>query len=101
MRAAAAFPSAILLALSAPALAEKACFISYEGFEEKVPHLDIDICPGTQMKPEEGFCRIALDGVAVLVYTFRHADPEPCLVRVDRYEFNDFAGRFGANYDKP
>ncbi len=100
MRAAAAALAA-LLGLSAPALAEKACFISYEGFEEKVAHLDIEICPGAQMKPEEGFCRIGLDGNAVLVYTFRHTDPEPCLARVDRYEFNEFAGRFGITYDKP
>jgi hypothetical protein len=53
------------------------------------------------MKPEEGFCRIGLDGSAVLVYTFRHTDAEPCLARVDRWEFNDFAGRFGITYDKP
>ena len=100
MRPAAAF--AALFGLAAPAaLAEKACFISYGGFEEKVAHLDIDVCPGQQVKPEEGFCRIALDGSAVLVYTFRHGDAEPCLVRVDRWEFNEFAGRFGMAYDKP
>ena len=94
---------AALLGFAAPAvaLAEKACFISYSGFEEKIAHLDIDICPGALMKPEEGFCRIGLDGTAVLVYTFRHTDAEPCLARVDRWEFNDFAGRFGSTYDKP
>ena len=100
MRAAAAALAA-LLGLSAPALAEKACFISYEGFEEKVAHLDIEICPGAQVKAEEGFCRIGLDGSSVLIYTFRQTDPEPCLARVDRYEFNDFARRFGIAYDKP
>ena len=92
---------ALLLGLASPALAEKACFISYEGFEEKVAHLDLDACPGGQVKPEEGFCRIGLEGSAVLVYTFRHTGAEPCLARVDRWEFNDFAGRFGINYDKP
>jgi hypothetical protein len=98
--AAAAF--AVLLGLAAPsAMAEKACFISYSGFEEKIAHLDMDTCPGQRMKPEEGFCRIGLDGSAVLVYTFRHTDAEPCLARVDRWEFNDFAGRFGITYDKP
>ncbi len=82
--AAAAF--AVLLGLAAPsAMAEKACFISYSGFEEKIAHLDMDTCPGQQMKPEEGFCRIGLDGSAVLVYTFRHTDAEPCLARVDRW----------------
>ena len=97
--AAAAFAS--LLGFAAPALAEKACFISYGGFEEKVPHLDIETCPGQRMKPEEGFCRIGLDGSAVLVYTFRHTGAQPCLARVDRWEFNDFAARFGTTYDKP
>ncbi|MBD0275127.1 MAG: hypothetical protein ICV73_24780 [Acetobacteraceae bacterium] len=100
MRAAAA-PLAALLGLSVPASAEKACFVSYEGFEEKVAHLDVETCPGAPMKPGEGFCRIGLDGSAVFVYTFRHTDAEPCLARVDRYEFNDFAGRFGITYDKP
>jgi hypothetical protein len=94
---------AALLGFAAPAagLAEKACFISYSGFEEKIAHLDIEVCPGAQVKPDEGFCRIGLDGTAVLVYTFRNTDNEPCLVRVDRWEFNDFAGRFGASYDRP
>ena len=94
---------AALLALAAPTAvsAEKACFIAYGGFEEKIAHLDIEICPGAQMKAEEGFCRIGLDGTAVLIYTFRHTDAEPCLARVDRYDFNDFVGRFGPTYDKP
>ena len=94
---------AVLLGMVVPAaaLAEKACFISYSGFEEKIAHLDIDVCPGAPMKAEEGFCRIGLDGSAVLVYTFRHTDAEPCLARVDRWEFNEFAGRFGIAYDKP
>src|SRR5919202_3747651 len=74
-----------------PALAEKACFFSYAGFEEKVPHLDLDICPGSQVTPEQGFCRIALQGHEVLIYLFRHGDPEPCLAQVDRYTFNEFA----------
>ena len=100
MRPAAAVLAA-LLGLSAPAVAEKACFVPYAGFEERVAHLDIEVCPGAQVKPEEGFCRIGLEGSAVLVYTFRHTDAEPCLARVDRWEFNDFAGRFGITYDKP
>ena len=38
MRLAAALAASV--GLAAPALAEKACFISYSGFEEKVAHLD-------------------------------------------------------------
>ncbi|CAA9290686.1 MAG: hypothetical protein AVDCRST_MAG08-4594 [uncultured Acetobacteraceae bacterium] len=102
MRPAAALAALLgLAAAPAAALAEKACFISYSGFEEKIAHLDLDACPGAQVKPEEGFCRIGLDGSALLVYTFRHTDGEPCLARVDRWEFNDFASRFGTNYEKP
>ncbi len=93
--------SAALALLAGAARAEKACFISYEGFEEKVPHLDLDICPGRQVKPEEAFCRIALTGGTVQVYLFRHVDGQPCLAAVDRYEFNDFVTRFGVNYTKP
>ena len=101
MRLAAAFAAVLGFAAPAAALAEKACFISYAGFEEKIAHLDIDTCPGAQVKAEEGFCRIGLEGNAALIYTFRHTAAEPCLARVDRYEFNDFAGRFGTTYDKP
>jgi hypothetical protein len=93
----------LAVALQAGAgLAERACFISYAGFEERVPHLDLDTCPGHEVKPEEGFCRIALNGDTVHVYLFRHqAEAEPCLAQVDRYEFNDFAARFGISYEKP
>lgn len=93
--------AALLAAAAGAARAEKACFISYAGFEEKIPHMDLDICPGHQVRPEEGFCRIALQGGEVLVYLFRHMEPEPCLAQVDRYPFSDFVARFGANYTKP
>ena len=89
------------LTLAGAARAEKACFISYAGFEERVPHLDLEICPGHQLKPEEGFCRITLSGSTVHVYLFRQVEGEPCLAGVDRYEFSDFAARFGVNYTRP
>jgi len=100
MRIATALTLACLLAAGA-ARAEKACFLSYAGFEEKVPHLDLDLCPGGQAKPEEAFCRIALAGAEVTIYEFRQVDGEPCLVRADRYVFNEFVARFGVNYTKP
>ncbi len=83
------------------AAAEKACFFSYASFEEKITHADIEVCPGRQVTPEEGFCRIALQGPDVLIYLFRHMDGEPCLAGVDRYALNDFVARFGANYTRP
>ena len=49
---------AALFGLCAPAaFAEKACFVSYSGFEEKVAHLDIETCPGAPMKAEEGLSK--------------------------------------------
>ncbi|MDN3567903.1 hypothetical protein QWZ14_26280 [Paeniroseomonas aquatica] len=81
--------------------AETACFYGYEGFEENVRHVNLDRCPGKELAPEEGFCRMALQGDEALIYEFRHLDGAPCLVRIDRYGFNDFVARFGANYPKP
>jgi hypothetical protein len=93
---------AAAIGLAAPAaLAEKACFFSYASFEEKIPHADLDLCPGHEVKPEEAFCRIALQGEDVYVYMFRHAEPGPCLTHVDRYRLNEFVARFGPLYDKP
>ena len=93
--------AALMVLAAGSAHAEKACFLSYAGFEEKVPHLDLDACPGSAAKPEEAFCRIALAGADVLIYEFRHIDGEPCLARLDRHGFNEFVARFGLNYPKP
>lgn len=99
MRVAALAAAASLAA--PPALAEKACFFSYASFEEKVPHADIDVCPGHQVSADEAFCRIALQGAEVFIYLFRHGDPEPCLSHVDRYTLNEFVARFGTTYTRP
>ncbi len=99
MRVTALAGAACLAAM--PALAEKACFFSYAAFEEKIPHADLDVCPGHQVTPEQAFCRIALQGHEVLIYMFRHGDPEPCLAQVDRYTLNEFTARFGIAYDRP
>ncbi len=99
MRVAALAGAACMAAM--PALAEKACFFSYATFEEKIPHADIDVCPGHQVSAEEAFCRIALQGSEVLIYMFRHGDPEPCLAGVDRYTLGEFVARFGTTYTRP
>lgn len=76
---------AAMLALAAPAQAAE-CWISYPGFEEKVPHLDLDRCPDNDPGPDAGFCRVMLQGTDIVVYAFRHdaGAGMPCLVRVDR-----------------
>ncbi|WP_135466502.1 hypothetical protein [Crenalkalicoccus roseus] len=94
--------AALAMLLPAASVAgEQACFISYEAFEEKIPHLDIGICPSHQVAPEEGFCRIALQGQAVLIYLFRHGEAGPCLAQVDRYTVNEFVAPFGTTYTRP
>lgn len=90
-----------LAPLAAPAQAPQAqCWISYGGFEERVPHLDLERCPGNDPRPEEGFCRVALQENSILVYVFRHDEQVggPCLVRIDRQYFNDFVGSHGTAY---
>ena len=77
MRLPAAFIALLLDSRRPWPLAEKACFIAYAGFEEKIAHLDLDVCPGGPMEAEEGFCRIALEGDAVLVYTSATPRPSP------------------------
>ncbi|MCW8085508.1 hypothetical protein [Sabulicella glaciei] len=95
---------AFLLALAPLAAAAQApqarCWIDYAGFEERVPHLDIERCPGNDPTPEQGFCRIALQENSVLIYVFRHDQQAggPCLVRIDRQYFNDFVGSQGTIY---
>lgn len=92
---------ALGLLAAGTAQAERACFLRYAEFEEKVPHMDLGTCPGSAAKPEEAFCRLALAGADVLIYEFRHLAGEPCLARIDRYAFNDFVARFGIAYGKP
>lgn len=94
-------PAFAMLAGITVARAEKACFYSYEGFEENVRHVNLESCPGKTVAPEEGFCRMSLLGEEALIYEFRHMDGAPCLVRIDRYGFNDFIARFGPSYTKP
>jgi hypothetical protein len=89
------------LAATTAMAAEPACFLSYEGFEEHVRHLDLDACPGNEPTAEQGFCRVALQGPELLVYIFRHTAAGPCLTRIDRGDFNAFVERHGTTYTKP
>lgn len=79
------------------------CWLPYAGFEEKVPHMDLERCPGDDPAPADGHCRIMLDGANVVVYFFRQdaAAGQPCLVRVLRQDFNSFAAIHGITYREP
>ena len=95
----------VALLLPLPAIAQNAvqCWLPYAGFEERVPHLDLDRCPGDDPKAGEGFCRIVLQGNEVFIYAFRQDDAAggPCLVRVQRQDFNSFVALNGTTYRAP
>lgn len=99
----------VLLAMLMPAMIQVAaaqtvqCWLPYSGFEERVPHLDLDRCPGDEPKATDGFCRLAIQGNEVFVYAFRHDEQAggPCLVRVQRQDFNSFVALHGTTYSRP
>ena len=97
------FLLALLLPLPAMAQNTAQCWLPYAGFEERVPHLDLDRCPGDDPKPAEGFCRLAIQGNEVFIYAFRHDEQAggPCLVRVQRQDFNSFVALHGTSYRAP
>lgn len=84
-----------------PARAERVCFIGYDTFMTMVPSAEIEICPGQQIRADQGFCRIGLVGHEVLLYVFRRVEAEPCLAQVIRYTLDEFVARFGTSYLRP
>jgi hypothetical protein len=81
------------------AVAEEACFVSYEAFERDVPHVDLESCldPATA-GDDEVFCRLSLNGDAVYIYTFRHFGRDSCLEAVKKFSFEDFKNKYGTSY---
>ncbi len=79
------------------------CWVPYAGFEERVPHLDIMRCPGDDPAPGDGHCRLVLQGGEVFIYYFRQdaAAGGPCLIRIQRQDFNSFAALHGTTYREP
>jgi hypothetical protein len=93
--------TALGAAAAAGAAAETVCFVPYREFEEAIRHFDIQTCPDAAVKPEEGFCRLGLEGDSALLYVFRHIGGEPCLTRIERRPFAEFVARFGPTYTRP
>ncbi|MCU0889712.1 MAG: hypothetical protein MUC64_17205 [Rubritepida sp.] len=97
--------TALAVALLPTALAaqETRCWVPYAAFEEHVRHFDVERCPGDDPKPEEGFCRMVVEGTSLVVFAFRHdaGGDGPCLVEVRRFEFPAFRERFGLTYRAP
>lgn len=99
-------PLTLALALPPATLAanEPNCWVPYAAFEETVKHFDVERCPGEDAPtPEQGFCRMAIEGAALIVYVFRHdaGAGGPCLVAARRFDAAEFLARFGVTYRAP
>ena len=90
--------AAAFISLPSAAVADQHCYITYHEFEEKVPHLDVDQCPGAKATDDNSFCRLVVSGAEIAVYEFEYGDEENCLTNVTRYDGGDFIKRFGARY---
>ena len=96
-------PLALALALTLgaqPVRAERACYLTFDTVMTMVRTAELDTCPGLQIRPDQGVCRIGLAGHEVLIYVFRRVDDELCLAQVVRYPVDDFMTRFGTSYLK-
>lgn len=81
--------------MSSSMASEPQCWVSYEEFEEHVPHVDIRRCPEDHI--ENGFCRLAVAGDKVHVYYFSF-EGNLCLYNQRSYTLTDFLKRFGPTY---
>jgi len=75
--------------------AQPKCWVSYEEFEEHVPHFDLRRCPEDNI--ENGFCRLVVDGDKVHVYYFSF-EGDICLYDQRSYGLAKFLKRFGPTY---
>ena len=93
---------ALALLLGAqPARAERACYLAYDVVMAMARTAELEICPGLQIRPDQGVCRIGLVGHEVLIYVFRRVEDELCLAQVVRHPVDEFMTRFGTSYIKP
>ncbi len=96
----------ILLASLLPALAlaqTPQCWITYQEFHDHVQHIDLEMCPNNAPTAEQGFCRAAISGDTLTIYTFRHnaAADTACLTGVQRQDLNSFMAANGVTFVKP
>lgn len=74
----------ILAFVAAPAFAETAAPLSYEIFENAIPHIDLAACP-TDLSGSDRFCRATLYKEAVNIFAFSEEGDQP-LVGFLRYD---------------
>ncbi|MFQ5534083.1 MAG: hypothetical protein ACE5EM_04580 [Sphingomonadales bacterium] len=93
--------AAVVTLLPASAtLAAQACSVSYEEFEEAVPHIDLAQCPGVASADDKGFCRLTIEGDKLFVYSFHFIEQDACLVDINGYSFAEFKTRFGMTFSE-
>lgn len=79
------------------------CWITYQEFHDHVQHIDLEMCPNNAPTAEEGFCRAAIGGDTLTIYTFRHnpAAGTACLTGVRRQDLNSFMATQGVTFTRP
>lgn len=90
--------AAALVLAASPAFAERVCWMSFDTFSAMTGHAEVETCPGMQVRPEQGFCRVSIQGTDLLLYVFRRVEAEACLAQVTRYTVDEFVARFGMSY---
>ena len=80
-----------LLGFAGAALADTHCALSYEAFEQGIPHTDLEECP-TGLKGPGKFCRYSV--VAEIATVFVFDEDSSCLVTTKAFYEDDFVVRF-------
>lgn len=85
-----AFPA--IMFLSGGAFADAHCALSYETFEESVPHTDMEECPGMLGGPNK-FCRYSVNAEVATIFVFD--EDSQCLIKAHSYYDDEFSIKFG------
>lgn len=68
---------------------EAACALSYEVFEESVPHTDMQTCPASLgISDDAMFCRVSVLAEVATVFVFQYDDG--CLVEARNFFEDEF-----------
>ncbi len=74
-----------------PGFAAEKCIIDYVEFEASVPHFDLEDCPADlPITSEQGFCRLALNGMTAVIYGFEYTQDNVCLRKVKEMPVQHF-----------
>ena len=88
-----------LLLVPFAAQGEELCYVPYEEFELAVPHVDTMVCPQGGLSISDYFCRIAIDGETLTLYTFQFVGDNACLFDAEEMSFAEFREKYGISYE--